>query len=289
NGVDNSANNGSGSASRAPRHALVTGDLRDTGGENGGGLFVHGTVNDSAGTPVPGAVLTLTDANGRQVERTRTDSAGEFRLDVPHGGTYVLIASGGSRLQEGMCALRQLHEIARACLLARQERIPHIAVLRNPTTGGMWAVLAASADVVLALPGLLVLLVLAAADRHGPVPLVLAVAVLQVPPVVRLTRSAALEPACRTVVEAMLQQGEPWWRVHIVHTGRSVLGPVLVDAGHRLNVVLGLLASANFLGIGLAPDTSDWAVHIERNREALFLQPAAVLVPCALLASLCVG
>ncbi|KEI44594.1 MFS transporter [Saccharopolyspora rectivirgula] len=96
NGVDNSANNGSGSASRAPRHALVTGDLRDTGGENGGGLFVHGTVNDSAGTPVPGAVLTLTDANGRQVERTRTDSAGEFRLDVPHGGTYVLIASGGS-------------------------------------------------------------------------------------------------------------------------------------------------------------------------------------------------
>ena len=144
-------------------------------------------------------------------------------------------------------------------------------------------------DVVLALPGLLVLLVLAAADRNGPVPLVLAVAVLQVPPVVRLTRSAALEPACRTVVEAMLQQGEPWWRVHIVHTGRSVLGPVLVDAGHRLNVVLGLLASANFLGIGLAPDTSGWAVHIERNREALFLQPAAVLVPCALLASLCVG
>ena len=72
------------------------------------------------------------------------------KLRVP---VVSLIASGGSRLQEGMCALRQLHEIARACLLARQERIPHIAVLRNPTTGGMWAVLAASADVVLALPG----------------------------------------------------------------------------------------------------------------------------------------
>ncbi|GAA0506669.1 MFS transporter [Saccharopolyspora subtropica] len=60
------------------------------------GLFVHGTVHDSVGTPVSGVVLTLTDANGRQVERARTDQDGQFRLGVDHGGTYVLIASGGS-------------------------------------------------------------------------------------------------------------------------------------------------------------------------------------------------
>ncbi|MBB5154468.1 MFS transporter [Saccharopolyspora phatthalungensis] len=63
---------------------------------DGGGLFVHGTVHDSIGTPVPGVVLTLTDANGRQVERARADQDGQFRLAVGHGGTYVLIASGGS-------------------------------------------------------------------------------------------------------------------------------------------------------------------------------------------------
>ncbi|MGP4016742.1 MFS transporter [Saccharopolyspora sp. 5N708] len=63
---------------------------------DGGGLFVHGTVQDSIGTPVSGVVLTLTDANGRQVERARTDHDGRFQLGVAHGGTYVLIASGGS-------------------------------------------------------------------------------------------------------------------------------------------------------------------------------------------------
>ncbi|WP_397545610.1 MFS transporter [Saccharopolyspora rosea] len=61
-----------------------------------GGLFVHGVVQDSVGMPVPGVVLTLTDANGRQVERARTDQDGQFQLGVTHGGTYVLIASGGS-------------------------------------------------------------------------------------------------------------------------------------------------------------------------------------------------
>lgn len=64
-----------------------------------------------------------------------------------------LIASGGSRMQEGIRALQQLQAIARACLLARQDRIPHVAVLRDPTTGGMWAALGAAADVVLAAPG----------------------------------------------------------------------------------------------------------------------------------------
>ncbi|MCI2417549.1 acetyl-CoA carboxylase [Saccharopolyspora sp. K220] len=64
-----------------------------------------------------------------------------------------LVASGGSRMQEGICALRQLQEISRAALLTRQARIPHVTVLRDPTTGGMWAALAAAADVVLAAPG----------------------------------------------------------------------------------------------------------------------------------------
>lgn len=63
-----------------------------------------------------------------------------------------LVSSGGSRVQEGILALAELHRIARACLLTRQARIPHIAVLRDPTTGGVWATLGAGADVVLATP-----------------------------------------------------------------------------------------------------------------------------------------
>ncbi|GAA4610917.1 MFS transporter [Saccharopolyspora hordei] len=65
----------------------------DIGGD---GLYVHGVVQDSVGSPVPGVALTLTDANGRQVERARTDQDGQFQMGVTHGGTYVLIASGGS-------------------------------------------------------------------------------------------------------------------------------------------------------------------------------------------------
>ncbi|TDD07365.1 acetyl-CoA carboxylase [Saccharopolyspora terrae] len=76
------------------------------------------------------------------------EHAREQRLPV-----ISLIASGGSRMQEGIRALQQLQAITRACRLAGQDRIPHIAVLRDPTTGGMWAAMGAAADVVLAAPG----------------------------------------------------------------------------------------------------------------------------------------
>nr|WP_155074060.1 carboxyl transferase domain-containing protein [Streptomyces taklimakanensis] len=64
-----------------------------------------------------------------------------------------LIATGGSRMQEGMRALTQLQRVARQSALTRAAGLPQIAVARDPTTGGGWATLGAGSDVVLALPG----------------------------------------------------------------------------------------------------------------------------------------
>lgn len=64
-----------------------------------------------------------------------------------------LIATGGSRMQEGVVSLRQLHRIAAVCVEHSAAGLARVSVLRDPTTGGLWASLGASADVVLALPG----------------------------------------------------------------------------------------------------------------------------------------
>ncbi|MFJ1603985.1 carboxyl transferase domain-containing protein [Streptomyces sp. NPDC088253] len=84
---------------------------------------------------------------GDRVEAAYTH-ARERRLPV-----VSLVATGGSRMQEGMLALTQLQRVARQSALAREAGLPQIAVLRDPTTGGGWATLGAGADVTLALPG----------------------------------------------------------------------------------------------------------------------------------------
>ncbi|MFJ4470947.1 carboxyl transferase domain-containing protein [Streptomyces sp. NPDC089424] len=65
----------------------------------------------------------------------------------------ALIATGGSRMQEGMVALTQLQRVARQSALTREAGLAQLAVVRDPTTGGGWATLGAGADVILALPG----------------------------------------------------------------------------------------------------------------------------------------
>ncbi|MGW0081444.1 carboxyl transferase domain-containing protein [Streptomyces sp. NPDC003393] len=74
--------------------------------------------------------------------------AREHRLPV-----VPLVATGGSRMQEGMLALTQLQRVARQSALIRAAGLPQIAVVRDPTTGGGWATLGAGADVILALSG----------------------------------------------------------------------------------------------------------------------------------------
>ncbi len=64
-----------------------------------------------------------------------------------------LIATGGSRMQEGMRSLRQLQRIAGECARNRAAGVAHVAVLRHPTTGGVWASLGAGADVIIGLRG----------------------------------------------------------------------------------------------------------------------------------------
>ncbi len=52
-----------------------------------------------------------------------------------------------------MASLRQLQRIAYLCAQHADAGLPHVSVLCDPTTGGIWASLGASADVVLAVPG----------------------------------------------------------------------------------------------------------------------------------------
>ncbi|MGW0971040.1 carboxyl transferase domain-containing protein [Streptomyces sp. NPDC002516] len=89
----------------------------------------------------------LGERTGDRLEAAH-DYARTHRLPV-----VSLVATGGSRMQEGMLALTQLQRVARQSALTRDAGLAQVAVLRDPTTGGGWATLGAGADVTLALPG----------------------------------------------------------------------------------------------------------------------------------------
>ena len=68
----------------------------------------------------------------------------------------LLTASGGARMMEGILSLMQMAKTS--VLLARLQdaRVPYIAVLTDPTTGGVTASFAQLGDIIIAEPGALI-------------------------------------------------------------------------------------------------------------------------------------
>ena len=68
----------------------------------------------------------------------------------------MFCASGGARMQEGTLSLMQMAKTSAARSRLREARVPYIAVLLHPTTGGVAASVAMLGDVTLAEPDALV-------------------------------------------------------------------------------------------------------------------------------------
>jgi acetyl-CoA carboxylase carboxyl transferase subunit beta len=68
----------------------------------------------------------------------------------------VVSASGGARMQEGILSLMQMAKTTAILSQMREEGIPYISVLTDPTTGGVAASFAMLGDIILAEPNALI-------------------------------------------------------------------------------------------------------------------------------------
>ena len=143
-------------------------------------------------------------------------------------------------------------------------------------------------DVVVAMPSMLLLLLLVPIVPGSALVVAAVVALINLPDVVRIVRATALAVAAGSAVEALRMQGEGAVRVG-AYVLRSVRRVVLTDLGTRFTGALYLVASAAFLGVGLSADDPNWAVMVDANRDGLFVNPAATVVPALLIIALSVG
>jgi ABC-type dipeptide/oligopeptide/nickel transport system permease subunit len=150
-------------------------------------------------------------------------------------------------------------------------------------------ILMRTVDVMLAFPPLLFLLVLITGAGTGVGVLIVGVAAIQAPSISRIVRTATLEVSVRGYVEAAVARGERAGAVILREVLPNILAPVLVDAGLRFTYSILIIASVNYLGLGLQPPASDWALLISENREYIALNVWAVLAPAAMIALLTIG
>ena len=146
-----------------------------------------------------------------------------------------------------------------------------------------------SADILLSFPALLFLLVLVTGAGTSAAALVIGVAIIQMPLIARIIRSATLAQSVRGFVEAAVARGEGTLAILRRELLPNIIAPITADIGLRFTYSIILVASVNFLGLGLQPPAADWALMISENRSGLTLNPYAVLAPALLLALLTIA
>lgn len=145
------------------------------------------------------------------------------------------------------------------------------------------------ADVSLAFPDLILVLLIVSMLGREPLLIVATVAIAFIPSVIRLARGSTVAVAGQEFVEAAEMMGFSRWRIFRHEILPNILTPLLVHFGNMLTWGIGILSGLSFLGYGVAPPAADWGLMINENQAGLLIQPWAVLVPALLIAVFAYG
>lgn len=134
-------------------------------------------------------------------------------------------------------------------------------------------------DILLAFPGILLAILIAAILGSGLLPVVLAVAIYSVPTFARVMRSSVLSIKEREYVEGARAAGASDLRIVLRHILVNAFGPVLVYATLLMGTAILTAAALSFLGVGVAPPTPEWGAMISAGRSVMREGAHVVLFP----------
>lgn len=145
------------------------------------------------------------------------------------------------------------------------------------------AVIMRATDVVFAFPSILLAVAIAGALGPGVANTLLALTIVLIPPIVRVSESATTQVRDLDFVEAARATGAGPITIVRVHVLGNVMGPVLVYASSLLSVSIILAAGLSFIGLGARPPTPEWGLMLATLRNAIWSQPVLAALPGGLI------
>jgi peptide/nickel transport system permease protein len=154
-----------------------------------------------------------------------------------------------------------------------------IGLLSGYARGRLDELIMRAMDVLMSFPPILLGLLILAVTPPNLWKATVAVGVVYVPSIVRLTRSATLEIAQEEFILAARARGDGTWYILLREILPNAWPLLAVEAGLRATFAVLLGAALSFLGIGAQPPSSDWGLMISDARPFLETAPWIVLAP----------
>jgi peptide/nickel transport system permease protein len=147
------------------------------------------------------------------------------------------------------------------------------------------AVLGRAADLGLAIPAIVILLMVFALPVGGETAAMVALGFIYAPSMYRIVRGAALPLREAAYVTNARMSGASTARILWRHILPGVAGPLAVNLSLTAGVTLTVQTGLNYLGLGVSPPTPSWGGMIGEAQQVLNRQPW-LLVPTGLTVAL---
>ncbi|HWQ30235.1 MAG TPA: ABC transporter permease [Negativicutes bacterium] len=133
--------------------------------------------------------------------------------------------------------------------------------------GKMDNILMRAMDILMAIPGMLLAISLAAALKPGLVNLVIAIAISDIPGYARVVRASVLTIKDQEYIEAAQCIGASDSRIILKHILPNCLAPIIVQATLGMAGAILSASALSFLGLGIQPPTPEWGSMLSSARQ----------------------
>ena len=134
-------------------------------------------------------------------------------------------------------------------------------------------------DIILAVPGLLMALVLVAILGPGLENAMIAIAITYMPHFVRLTRAQVISESARDYVVSARVAGAGWVYLMFITILPNCMAPLIVQATMSFSTAILDAAALGFLGMGAQPPTPEWGTMLSEARDLISRAWWAVTFP----------
>ncbi|MFC6356155.1 dipeptide/oligopeptide/nickel ABC transporter permease/ATP-binding protein [Luethyella okanaganae] len=133
-------------------------------------------------------------------------------------------------------------------------------------------------DALQAIPGMIILLIVAAGTRSDFTILMATIGAFMAPGYFRLSRSTTLAVRNEAYVDAARVAGLTNGRIMSQHVVKAVYAPVIIQTALTAGIAMGIQAGLQFLGIGDA-NTPGWGAMMNDGFRTMLTQPLILLWP----------
>ena len=144
-------------------------------------------------------------------------------------------------------------------------------------------------DIVMSFPPILLGLLILAVTPPSLYKAVLAVGIVYIPTLARVTRSVTLSLTEEEFVLSAKASGETSPQIIFREIFPNALPPIIVQASLRVTLTILLGAALSFLGVGAQPPSSDWGLMISEARPYVFEAPWIAIFPGTIMCILVIG